>query len=484
MRRSAPLALALLFAALPALAGDGTKRLKSVVGQLAGVDGYIPEDDERLTQLREAAAAAGADNDADAAKTLAQLMLMPCKSPSVEVNLAAACQEALIGMTDAEAHEEVRDLLAKGKKNPQVALALAPIVGSWQEPASATSLAELLDSKNEKVVITAARALGNLKLEEGVAPLIEAFAEWEAAGGEPLDAIGGALYDITGLGLKVAADWEKWWKDSGESWDPSQRGKGEGATSERPKNFQSEPPPSMFESMEVRSRRVVLIMDTSGSMHIRQYIEEAGGERGSEDGEGESLAGPPPLPKGVDPNAEDYKPKKCTFRQCPAARGNGECPSDQNLPDYYSRMARLSRAAQRLVTGFSPKVRFNMVAFSNDARTWKGKDLVSASPGNKKKAVDWLKGLRPDGATAANSALELAFEFKDADTFVFVTDGAPTNKAGRPYPPERWRELLDQVKQLNKTRGVKIDVIAIAEGHTEFATGLAIESGGQYAVVD
>lgn len=483
MSRSVPLALALLFAALPALAGEGAKRLKSVAGQLAGVEGYIPEDDARLVQLREAVAAAGEDNDADAAKTLAQLMLMPCKSPSVEVNLAAACQEALIGMTDARAHEAVRELLGKGKKNPQVALALAPIVGSWQEPASAKSLAELLGGKDEKLVITAARALGNLKLKEGVAPLIAAFAAWEPAGGEPLDAIGGALYDITGLGLKAAADWQKWWKDSGESWDPSQRGKGEGATSERPTNFQSEPPPNLFESMEVRSRRVVLIMDVSGSMHIRQYTEEAGGEKGS-DGEGESLAGPPPLPKGVDPHADGYQPKRCTFRQCPAAKGTGDCPSDQNLPEYYSRMARLSRSAQRLVMGFSPKVRFNMIAFSTDARTWRGTDLVSATPSNKKKAVDWLKGLRPDGATAADAALQLAFEFKDADTFVFVTDGGPTNKAGRPYPPERWRELLDQVKQLNKTRGVKIDVLAIAEGHTDFATGLATESGGQYAVVD
>ena len=86
--------------------------------------------------------------------------------------------------------------------------------------------------------------------------------------------------------------------------------------------------------------------------------------------------------------------------------------------------------------------------------------------------------------TDTHGAVQKAFTFKEADTFVFVTDGAPTNPKGRPYPTERWRELLDDVKRLNKRRKVKIDVIAIADGHTDFAVDLADESGGAYVVVD
>ena len=41
-----------------------------------------------------------------------------------------------------------------------------------------------------------------------------------------------------------------------------------------------------------------------------------------------------------------------------------------------------------------------------------------------------------------------------------------------------------QVKRMNKRRKVRIDVIAIAEGHTSFAVDLAEENNGEYVVVD
>ena len=82
-----------------------------------------------------------------------------------------------------------------------------------------------------------------------------------------------------------------------------------------------------------------------------------------------------------------------------------------------------------------------------------------------------------------DKALELAFGFEEADTIIFVTDGAPTNAAGRTFEATRWRDLLDQVKRLNKDRHVKIDVIGIAEGHTDFARGLATENSGTYTRV-
>ena len=92
--------------------------------------------------------------------------------------------------------------------------------------------------------------------------------------------------------------------------------------------------------------------------------------------------------------------------------------------------------------------------------------------------------LQPSGATSADRALELAFKVSEADALVFVTDGAPTNPAGRPYPPDRYRELLDRVKKLNQKRKVTIHVIAISSGNTAFSSGLAEENKGQYLVVD
>ena len=64
----------------------------------------------------------------------------------------------------------------------------------------------------------------------------------------------------------------------------------------------------------------------------------------------------------------------------------------------------------------------------------------------------------------------------------------PVIRSRRPVSPRsglrRWRELLDVVKQMNKTRKVRIDVITIRDGHTGFATDLAEENRGQYLSVD
>lgn len=474
---------------------DAVKRMGAAIGPLSGVTEYVPADDARLADAAKAIEAVGAQNDAGAAKALVSVLLAPFKSASVEVSIGNACHEALAGLTDAKARQTVLKVLKKGRKNPEVALALAEVVGAWGDPDAAEGLAALLESKSEQVVICAAHGLGKLGLKEGLGPLIEAFERWSDVGGEPVDAIGGALYDITGLGLTSPEDWKKWWKTAKRDWDPSQRGTGEGATSERPKHYQSESPPSMFQSLEVTSRRIVVIMDVSGSMHIRQYIEEPNEgpapNTGSssttgddEDGGGVSLGGPA-LPPGVTPGKPGYKPKPCTFHQCPGAKGTGPpCPSDENLPLWYSRLRRLARQTERLVEALNPKVKFNIIAYSTAAQTWRGNKLVEASGGNKQKAVQWIRGLQAGGATSADLALELAFTIPDADTFIFVTDGAPTNRSGKPHDPSKWRELLDHVKRLNKRRGVRIDVVAIAEGHTDFARGLAEENEGQYLVVD
>jgi len=246
----------------------------------------------------------------------------------------------------------------------------------------------------------------------------------------------------------------------------------------------------------------VIVLDTSGSMHIRNFVldplEEvpptpsaegsgsttrkdapAGGQGGQKLG-----GGVPDLPHG-DPTAPGYEPKKCTFGQCPGARGSGpDCPSDEKLPEHYTRLNRLVRQTQAVVRGFHPSTRFTIIAFSTDARPWKGDKLVTATPQTKDKAIEWLSGLQPNGATSADKALEAAFEVEDADTIIFVTDGAPTTSAGKVRPPEDWREMLDEVKRLNKFRKLTIDVIAIAEGHSDFSSGLAEENGGQYVTVD
>jgi Mg-chelatase subunit ChlD len=494
----AVLLLSLLAPAASAVAAPtkAVKKLKGMAGQLAGQKGFMDPEEPAMIALVGAIEAVGAQDDAEAAKILLTVMAIPYQSASVEVTVAENVTEALTNMTNKGAHDEVRKALLKGKKNPNQVSDFAEIVGAWQEAESAVVLAELVGSKNPQIVMAGARGLGNLKKKEGVQALIDVFGAWQKRGGEPINVIGQALYDITGQAMTVEADWKKWWKSASGDWDASKRHGATGtATSEKPKHFQppGDPAPEIFSDLRVTSKKVVIIMDTSGSMHIRQYVEEEvppteGGvkpEAGGDKGGGVSLGkGKKPKLK-EDPNKEGYKPKKCRFAQCPGARGTGrECPSDEKLPIYYSRMKRLTRHMCELVDSLRSDVEFQLIAFSTDARAWKGKKLIKASAKNKAKAIKWLKGLSAAGYTTATKAIDLAFKIPGADTFVFCTDGGPTNPSGRTYPNERFRELLDEVKRQNRKRKVVIDVVAIAEGHTDFSCGLADESGGEYVVVD
>ena len=502
--RSALLAALLLVG--PALAdgkkGDGQKRLKAAMAAAAALDAKAGADDPRVKELGEAIDAVAADNDPAAAKALMGVLTGSLPSAAAEVFAADRARSGLISMNAAEARDEVRKALEKSKKNPRLALLLADVVGGWPDEASARALATLLGEKDESLVTSAATGLGLLRKKEGVRPLIEVFDAWKAKGGAPIEAIGGALFKITGQAFQTQADWAKWWDGEEASFDPSKVGvSGEGT---KTRTFQPQSPPSLFKGLEVTSRKVVIIIDVSGSMHIKNYVHDPIDEiippRKREPKEGSQTRDPepadddaakkgaakdrgPPLPPGVNPDDPNYKKKACAYGQCPAAR-EGKCPTDENLPNYYRRMERLIRQVVVAVRNFDENVKFNLIAFSTDARAWKPKALVTANQKNKDEAVKWLESLNPNGATCADKALQLAFEqLHEADSIVFVTDGAPTDSAGKPLDDKGWRQNLDEVKRLNRTRKVKIDVITIAEGNTGFATGLAAENGGAHITV-
>lgn len=500
-------------------AGDGQKKLQAAMARCSAVkaDEQVADGDARLTEMSAAIDAVAAESDADAAKMLLTLMSTPFPHASVEVFVTEKARDALVGMPAGAGRDELRTQLDKKKKDPRVAVPLAEVISGWKEQASARALGDLLSQRDDRLVMAGARGLARLKMKECVAPLIAAFGALAGSGGEPLEAVGGALFEITGQGFRTQEDWAKWWQTAEATFDPNAPREG-GAGTTRVRSFQPKTP-SLFET-EIRSKKIVIVLDVSGSMHIRNYVhdpieeppppgprepKEGTSERdkpaGSTTGEGGAIGGQgdaggaggpgakprpagPPLPPGVNPDDPNYKKKPCVFAQCPGAKGTGpECPSDENLPMWYRRHDRLMRQVSAVVRSFGPDVSFNLVAFSTDARTFKGNTLLPASEANKKAALKWIDGLQPNGATLATKAMEVAFNFADADTILFVTDGAPTNPAGRPYDPSRWRELLDEVKRLNKTRKVRIDVITIAEGHTDFARGLASENSGTYSSV-
>jgi hypothetical protein len=253
--------------------GEGVKKLKMAADALGQIKGAVAADDARLVAAGQAIDACGTQNDADAAKALLAILVTPFPdSPSVELFVADHARGALVALQDPAARAEVRSGLDKHKRDAAVAVPLATVISSWNEEPSAHSLADLLTQRDDKILKAGARGLATLGRKEGVRPLIVAFTALHDAGGEPLEVVGRALVQITGQTFTKAEDWSKWWDAVEATWDPSQKvaASSAGGTVAR---FGGDGP-SLFGSVELRSRKIVLVLDVSGSMHIRNFIQE------------------------------------------------------------------------------------------------------------------------------------------------------------------------------------------------------------------
>ena len=119
-RTLAVLLLSLLAPSVSAVAAPSkaVKKLKGMAGQLAGQKGFMDPEEPAMTALVAAIQEVGAQDDAEAAKMLLTVFAIPYASASVEVTVADNVTEALTGMTDKGAHDAVRKVLSKKKKDP------------------------------------------------------------------------------------------------------------------------------------------------------------------------------------------------------------------------------------------------------------------------------------------------------------------------------------------------------------------------------
>lgn len=184
-----------------------------------------------------------------------------------------------------------------------------------------------------------------------------------------------ALTNLTGTFVR-RGEWGRWrefWRREGESF----------VLAKEPKRSQGKTSASGFFGIPVRGRRVLFILDTSGSM------------------------------------------------SAPAA-GNG-------LAAFENGRTRLARAKQELlsaVSGMSENSAFNVIFFSSDARRW----LPGPRPANdkRKKALEnTLRSILPDGGTDLLDALKLGMRGKihpttgmgrpSVDEIFVLSDGMPSN---------------------------------------------------------
>lgn len=429
------LALVLGLAALLAAPADAASKAEKLLrrGIAAGDRGAVVSALEEL----------GDQNDEKAAKLILKVALSADAlskgfSPADTNAIFDAAKRALAGMSDEEALQFVYSS-ANSHRDHRVRLVLLEVCGVKDGPDAESALVGGLGDREAVVAGLSARILGARKtftnVDAVLTALIELLGKVEEDRRAPWQDVLAALVSITGEELDRGPDWEAWWKVQRGRFDPSRRPRKSGVSDtirrEAPKLF----------GKEILSKKVVFILDVSGSMALKDPSPEGGIGRGA-----------------VEPDDPDY----------------GSIPLER------MRMYRLKEAMVKAIKELPEDTEFTILTFASAVRSWKPK-LAPATARNKANAVQFSEGMTPVGFTHTDTALERAFDVPDANTFYLFSDGIPQRSKGNMIPRE---EILDKVAQLNRLRKVKIYTIGFGEADADFMRTLAEQNGGDFTPVD
>ncbi len=298
-------------------------------------------------------------------------------------------------------------------------------------------LIALLDDVRWVMRSAAITALEKTPSKEGVDALV---AHIETAEGRTVDDCARALATLTGQKLGTfPVKWKNWWAANREAWTGPPEPVAKEDDDKKPdqnadlaEKADAGERQTGFFGIDSRSKRLVYVIDVSGSMN-----EEASR-------------------KGKESRADKAK-------------------------------AELKRAVLGLEDGST----FNIVFFSGDVRVWK-KAMVTADADTRREAVDYIDKVAVVGATATYDALKAAFDLGDVgkgkkrdanpygdsavDTVILLSDGRPS--AGHTTDPDQIRAA---VVKWNRTRRIAVHTVAFGkDADVKFMSGLATDSGGTH----
>lgn len=141
------------------------------------------------------------------------------------------------------------------------------------------------------------------------------------------------------------------------------------------------------------------------------------------------------------------------------------------------RIDRAKAELVRLIDTLPPDTQFNVVSFDSNPAVWQ-QALVPAEPPAKEAAKRFVQKLQPDGSTATDLALALAFKSSHAaDTIYFLSDGEPSRDGINPLA---WEQLVEEVEHTNRFHRIIIHTLGFGAGGEPFMQLLAEKNGGEY----
>jgi hypothetical protein len=349
--------------------------------------------------------------------------------------------------------------------------ALLPLCDDSEPAVRCAALEGLAALKDQTVLPHAIRSLGDdvwqvrssailalkrVRHRDSIGPLI---ARLDAEQGRLTVEIGDALNEVTGMSFGTRLDmWKQFWANASANFQiPSdeQLAKLRAKQKEEAAKYKAKEKGTTYHGIETPSRRIMFVIDVSGSM-------------------------------------ENLVVEKERFE-------DGGYPSMLRIDICKTELVRTIEALEDYVD-------YNVIAYATGVKQWK-KDLVKANVINKSSAVDWVRRLEAIGGASkedlaqaglTNSAAldqgktntfgalsaalgaggrgtkDKAYEC-DIDTIFFLSDGRPT--VGLYVDPN---DVLREVKELNKLRKVVIHTIAIGEFQKDFMKTLAEDNGGVF----
>jgi hypothetical protein len=368
----------------------------------------------------------GGDDSERAVKFIAELGV---RVPDMSVYEAA--RDALAGMRSDEATDALI-AIAEKDRNPMVQILAVDAIGARDDDRSVLGLSKALADRQDEVVRAAIAAVKKRKAVQAVDALIDVVARLETgkeSDGLTITQAREALAAITGQSYAKAVDWRNFWEPRKASFRP--------VTGDAPVEVHgtSERAHPHFFGSEIRSNRLVFVIDTSGSMEAADPLPAngdptPGGSRVRMERAKQQLAA-----------VIDALPEDCRFTIVSYSgalfQGPGGgvqlppgTPEDGPLPP--------------TIGGFEWLKVFKPRLFPANRQT-------------KAEAKDWVSKLQANGSTFTYNALAQAFQVEGADTIVLLSDGVPTEYDRKNKTEMTTDKILEGVRMLNRFRRLRID---------------------------
>jgi hypothetical protein len=329
----------------------------------------------------------------------------------------------------------LRELLLR-KDDPGIrALAIDALAHQQDEGSLDELLGNQLRDPRWEVRLAVIRALASIRSVRAIEPLLVAL---ETETGRLQEEAERTLRSLTGKSFNRSVElWKRWWAEAAPTFT---------LAAPQPVTTEAEDPDGpRFYGLTVVSRRVVFVLDCSGSM-------------------GFAL-------DAVDDPARQADPR---YQKPPE-------------PGESSRYDIAKQELFRALGGIAQGGMFNLVFYSDQVRTWKRK-MVEMSDEVRAEVRGYVEAeIKPEGSTNIHGGLAAAFDLagigardryydSEVDTIYFLSDGHPTS--GEMLDRE---QILEYVRRRNALGKIVIHTIGMGEDHDAILMRrLAEENGGKY----